>query len=196
MRVGFDSDGVLDNFGEGVRLTLELVGQGHLWKSGPTKKPYWNFYEDWGWDYNKFKQLCDHGVDEGIIFSGHWREGAIEAVKRVKELGHRAIIITDRAYGSNPYNSQRNTQLAYEKAGIEYDELYFSKDKTCVWTDMFVEDKIPNYDALEAVGTDAYLINRPWNDDDIGDGRKRIPAVSTYAEIVALKTQFDKSRAL
>lgn len=186
LRVGFDSDGCLDNFGEGVRETLVAKGLGHLWKSGPTEKPFWNFYEDWGWTFPEFKELVDWGVDQGIIFTGHWRDGAIDAVQRVKALGHEVIIVTDRAFGSDPLNSQKNTIEAYKNAGIEYDELHFSKDKCCVQTDMFVEDRLDNYDALEAAGVDVYLINRPWNDDD--DNRKRIRDVSIYASIVELKT--------
>jgi len=190
MRVGFDSDGCLDTFGDGVHETLVATGQGHLWKSGPTKRPFWNFYEDWGWTFAQFKELVDYGVDQGIIFSGHWRPGAIEAVKWVKKMGHEVIIITDRSWGTDPMNSQRNTIKAFAEAGIEYDELHFSTDKCCVQTDMFVEDKIDNYDALKAAGTDVYLIDRAWNQED--DDRMRIPNVMVYANIVALRTTWNR----
>lgn len=187
MRVGFDSDGVLDNFGEGVRSALEARGQGHIWKSGPTVKPFWNFYEDWGWDFGQFKELVDWGVDNGYIFTGHWRDNAIEAVRKVAAMGHEIIVITDRSWGSNPINSHLNTIKAFQTAGIPYDELHFDRNKTCVPTDIFVEDKIENYDALEAVGTEVWLINRPWN--DVSDHRNRIDDVSEYPAKVAAKAK-------
>jgi len=182
MRVGFDSDGVLDNFGEGVRQTLEAVGKGHVWKSGPTEKPFWNFYEDWGWTFAEFKELVDFGVDRGIIFSGHWREHAIDAVRKVAELGHEIIIITDRSWGSDPRHSQQNTVEAFTRAGIEYDELWFSRDKTVAPVDTFVEDKLENYDALVDNGVKTFLINRPWN--QVRDARNRINCVCEYADAI------------
>lgn len=185
--IGFDSDGVLDNFSDGVHEAMIALGYGHLWKSGPTPKSFWNYYEDWGWTFAQFKELVDWGVDNGYIFTGHWREGAKEAVDRVRALGHRVVIITDRAFGSDPLNSQRNTITAYARAGIEYDDIYFTRDKTSVWTDMMVEDKLENFDALEAAGTDVYLINRAWN-EPWDDHRKRIDNVLQFASIVEVAT--------
>lgn len=184
-RIGFDSDGVLDNFGEGVRDALIAKGLGHLWKSGPTKKSYWNFYEDWGWTFPQFKELVDWGVDNGYIFTGHWREGARDAVRRVAELGHEIIIITDRSFGTHPENSQRNTIEAFGRAGIEYDELHFTADKTSVDVDVMVEDKLENYDALVANGVLTFLINRSWNEVPGGDARNRIADVGQYADAIA-----------
>lgn len=188
MRVGFDSDGVLDTFGDGVHDALIARGQGHLWKSGPTEKSFWNWYEDWGWDYAQFKELVDWGVDNGYVFSGHWREGAIESVRRVKELGHEVIIITDRSFGSDPKNSERNTLEAYARAGIEYDEIHFTADKTSVPVDTMVEDKLDNYDALVANGTPAWLIDRSWNEIKGGDARNRICCVTCYADEIEYYT--------
>lgn len=184
MRVGFDCDGVLDTFGEGVREALVARGLGDLWKSGPTEKPYWNFYEDWGWTFSQFKELVDWGVDNGYVFTGHWREHAVESVRRVADLGHEIIIITDRGFGSDPRNSERNTIEAFARAGIEYDELIFSADKTVGNVDVMVEDKLENFDALVAHGVPTYLINRSWNHIPGGDGRNRIDCVSEYADAV------------
>lgn len=180
----FDSDGVLDTFGDGVRDALIARGQGHLWKSGPNEKSYWNFFEDWGWSFSQFKELVDWGVDHGYIFSGHWRPGAIEAVGRIAKMGHEVIIITDRSWGSDPDNSQRNTIEAFSRAGIEYDELHFTHDKTSVYVDVMVEDKLENYDSLVAKGTPTFLINRAWNEVPGGDGRNRINSVSEYVDAI------------
>ena len=190
MIIILDSDGCIDTFGDGVHHALIARGQGHLWKSGPTKKPIWNFYEEWknedgtNWTFEQFKELVDWGVDEGYVFAGHWREGAIDAVARINALGHKVVIITDRAWGTDPFNSQRNTVEAFERAGIEYDELIFSADKTVVQGDMAVEDRLENYDALVEAGVLTYLINRPWNEVEGGDARNRIDSISDFADEV------------
>lgn len=184
LRVGFDSDGCIDCFGDGVHDTLKVKGLGHLWKSGPTPHSIWNFYEEWGWTFAQFKELVDWGVDHGYIFSGHWRPNAIESVGRVAKMGHQIIIITDRAWGSDPMNSQRNTIEAFQRAGIEYDELHFTPDKTSVHVDTMVEDRLDNYDALVANGTPSWLINRSWNKVEGGDMRNRIDGISQYADAV------------
>lgn len=184
MRVGADSDGVIDTFGDGVRDAMVARGIGHLWKSGPTKKAIWNFYEEWGWTFAEFKELVDWGVDNGYIFAGHWRPHAVESMGRIVAAGHSLIIITDRSWGSDPRNSQRNTIEAYARAGIEYDELHFTPDKTSVPVDVMVEDRIENYDALVSAGTPTWLINRGWNEVPGGDGRNRINCVCEYADAV------------
>lgn len=189
MRVGFDLDGVLYNFGDSVKRYLDHIGQGHVWKSGPTPSPFWDFYKDWGWTGEQFVQMCNDGADAGFIFCGPARPGAVDAVRRVAELGHEIIIITDRQFGTTPEVSHNNTSEWLAQHGIEYDELWFSADKTCAHTDVFVEDKLENYDALVANGTRAYLINRPWNIVDGGDARFRINSVSDYADIVEQVTK-------
>src|SRR5690606_33248051 len=104
-------------------------------------------------------------------------------------MGHEIIIITDRAWGTDPMNSQRNTIEAFARAGIEYDELIFSADKTVGNVDMMVEDRLSNYDDLINTGVDAYLINRGWNKVEGGDARKRINSVVDFADIVEEVTE-------
>ena len=184
MRVGFDLDGVGYNFGDSVKRYLDHIGQGHVWKSGPTKGVFWDFYKDWGWTSQQFVEMCNDGADAGFIFCGPARDNFADAVGRVARLGHEIIIITDRQFGSTPEVSHKNTENWLSEHGIEYDELVFSADKTKPRTDMFVEDKLENYDALVAAGVHTFLINRAWNVVEGGDTRMRINDVSEYADFV------------
>jgi 5'(3')-deoxyribonucleotidase len=184
MRVGFDLDGVLFNFGQSVKEYLEAIGKDDLWKSGPNPKPFWDFYKDWKWTTPQFLQFCNDGADAGYIFRGNVRENAVEAVWAVKNAGHRIIIITDRQFGTTPSVSHEATKAWWKEYGFpEYDELHFSADKTCVKTDVFVEDKAENFESLLAVGTPCYLITRPWNEDHPA-GDYRISDVVEYPERV------------
>ncbi len=175
---------MLYNFGDSVKRYLDSIGQGHIWKSGPNKAPYWDFYKDWGWTGQQFVEVCNAGADAGYIFCGPAREHAAEAVGKVASLGHEIIIITDRQFGTTPEVSHKNTVEWLAQHEIEYDELIFSADKTCVPTDMFVEDKLENYDALVSAGTNTFLINRAWNFVEHGDARNRIMHVMEYADAV------------
>lgn len=184
MRVGFDIDGVGYNFGDSVNRTLQYIEQGHLWKSGPTPNPFWDFYKDWGWTTEQFIELCNLGVDAGIIFQGPARPNFFEAMHKVREMGHEVIVVTDRSFGSTPERSHKATYNWFDWHGFMPDEIHFSRDKCCVPTDMFVEDKLENYDALDAAGVRVFLINRPWNQVTPADTRRRIEDVADYARAV------------
>lgn len=188
MRVGVDLDGVLYNFGDSVKRYLDHIGQGHLWKSGPTPKPYWDFYKDWNWTGKEFVDMCNAGADAGYIFCGPARAGAVEAMDRIARTGNEIVIVTDRPFGSTPQVSERNTVEWLSQHNIYYDELIFSADKTVGKCDIFVEDKLENYDALVADGTKVWLINRAWNFVDGGDSRNRINDIREFATAVELMT--------
>lgn len=195
MRVAFDSDGVIDTFNDGVGNAFRARGLGHLWKSGPTPYSLWNYFEEWThedgtpWTYAEWKEIVDWGVDNGYIFTGHWRPCALESLRRVAQMGHEIIIITDRFFGSDPENSHKATIEAYARAGIEYDELHFTANKNSVDVDLFVEDRIENYDPLVEAGVPTWLINRAWNQVPGGDARNRIDCVHEYADAVERITE-------
>ena len=171
LTVGFDLDGVGYNFGDSVQRYLEITGRGDVWKSGTNKKPYWDFYKDWGWTGKQFVDFCNDGADAGVICCGGIRPNFAETARAVKRLGHKIVIITDRAFGSSPSVSQNHTRNWLSQHQIPYDELIFSADKTCVWTDIFVEDKVENYQNLTRAGTEAWLVTRAWNDEFDADNR-------------------------
>lgn len=189
MRVGFDLDGVLFNFGQSVKDYLEATGQDHLWKSGPNPKPYWDWYKDWKWTTDDFLQFCHDGADAGYIFRGNVRPNAVAAVSIVKKMGHEIIVITDRSFGTTPKVSEDATIAWWKEYGFPpFDEIHFSADKTIAPTDIFVEDKLSNYDAITAAGTECWLINRPWNDTE-PDDRNRINDVMDYVAKVEAKSR-------
>ena len=187
MRIAFDLDGVLFNFGQSCKDYLDATSRGHLWKSGPTPAPFWDWYKDWGWTSAEFVQFCNEGVDAGYIFRGNVRDNAVAAVWEVKTAGHNIIVATDRSFGTNPKASQDATIEWWKEYGFpDYDEIYFTADKTEANADIFVEDKLQNYDALMQAGVECWLINRPWN--DVGpDQRNRIDDIIEFPSKVAAR---------
>jgi len=184
MIVGSDLDGVGHVFGDSVHNHLIHTGRGHLWKSGSTPHPYWDWYRDWGWTSQQFVEFCHEAADCGCLFNGPTRPGWVEGMDRLAEAGHYIVIITDRPFGSTPSVSEKITVEWLDEHKVYYDELIFSADKACRWTDFYIDDKIENYDALIDAGTKAFLLNRPWNVVDGGDARNRIDSMEEYVEAV------------
>jgi len=187
LRVGIDLDGVCYDFAESLRSYLRAADLYNNYSIYEGEVDKWHFYLDWGMTAEEFVQHCHKGADLQWIFGwGGPRDNAPDAINFMKSLGHTVHIVTDRSFGSQPSVSERNTEMWLERHGIEYDTLTFSADKTSVPTDLFVEDKLENYDALDSSGVEVYLVERPWN-QDAGDARRRIKSIQEFATIVGYK---------
>jgi hypothetical protein len=184
LRTGWDIDGVGHVFGDSFKMHMDHTGLGHLWKSGPTPQPYWNWYKDYGWTDQQFVDFCNEAADCGCLFNGPIRDGYKDSIERIARQGHEIIIATDRPFGSSPEVSEKTTVEWFEKHGIEYDELHFTAVKSDANCDFFIDDKIENYDELIDHGVRAYLLNRPWNQVEGGDARNRVDTIEEYADAI------------
>lgn len=186
--MGVDLDGVLFDFAHSLHRYLVSIGHEVPEYDVVKEVDKWEFYEDWQLSVTDFLKHCHDGVDAGYVFRGPVRPGSKEALDRIKAAGHEIHIVTDRSFGSKPYNSERATYDWLEEHGLPFNSVTFSPDKTVVPTDCFVEDKIANYDALKLSGVDAYLITRPWNKIpswlEKPFPRKRLNDIRDYAGII------------
>lgn len=179
-RVGVDLDGVCYNFSASVREYLALTGWPHACPE-PTR---WEFYEDWGLGLGAFLDACNEGVDAGVIFSfGDPYPNVREALEIIKAKGHTIHIVTDRSFGTNGA-SEAATRSWLDRHGLPFDSLTFAADKTVVHLDMMIDDKLANYDALEAAGVDVRLLTRAWNQVE-DRPRRRVLDLLHFAELVA-----------
>lgn len=186
MRVGFDLDGVVYNWHGSLReYVMRQTGQPASDFPDPEE---WNFYEKWGLTLEQFIDYCNRGVDDGIIFQ--WGEplpGAVESWQRIKDAGHTIHVVTDRRAG-DPGAAHLGTVSWLHEYGLPFDSLTFSSDKSVVKTHVMVDDKLENYDTLTFAGTRAYLINRPWNQQEHEyPWRRRVDSLEQFTdEILAL----------
>lgn len=178
MKVGFDLDGVVYDFGASVKRYLASIGKPVEFQENRAEPHTWNFFESWGMTPEDFVQVCHDGADAGFIFCGPTRPNAVAAMNDVWNAGHEVIIITDRKFGKTPAVSEKNTYDWLDMHGFAYDSVTFSADKTCVPTDIFVEDKKENFLALWEAGIPCWLITRPWNADL--ETQYRIDDISEY----------------
>lgn len=180
MRIGFDSDGVLYRFtkayhswmnlNHGMSLDLEVEAQ------------TWDWFLDWQ-TVEQFKQAMDESVDAGHLFwQGELYESEIpQLIADLQAKGHTVHLVTHRFSGKAKC-PKAATEHFYASQGIEFDSITYSRDKTVVDVDVFIEDNIANYDALEVAGIKAYLINRPYNQEN--DDRRRVNSVKEFVNEV------------
>lgn len=186
MRIGWDLDGVEHAFERGYFDAIHALGYAQKYPCLEVFPDYkvteWNWYKKFGMTTAEFVDIANQGADHGIIFTGYRIGNGRDVMKKLRAAGHTIHIVTDRRFGSHPEVSEKLTYSFLEEFEYEYDSLTFSADKTCVPTDYFIEDKLENYDALDAVGTKSYLINRAWNQVP-GDSRRRVDTVEEFGNL-------------
>lgn len=190
MRLGIDLDGVCFPFEESLIRYMKHMGLDKKYQIGSVDS--WHFYREWGMSDDEFVQLCNDGVDAGFVFSGGYIDDAPAQIRRMKRMGHSIHIVTNRSFGRTPISSSIATANWLFDNDIPYDTIDFTADKTSVKTDMFIEDNLNNYDALEAAGTVAFLVDRPWNHRE--DNRLRVKNIEEFADIVEVFTLHFESR--
>jgi hypothetical protein len=181
MRVGFDLDGVWYDF---RRAHSEFeISRGNTHCTIEACDPGWDYFIGWGMDFTQWSNSYRDGVDSGALLRyGEPMEDAVWSSRAVAALGHTVHIVTDRSVGTDAGASSRATAAWLADWGFVFHSLTFNADKTAVPTDVFIEDRIKNADALNDAGTTCYLINRPWNAPH-DDHR---PRVESLREFVAL----------
>ena len=181
MRVGVDLDGCVYDFASGLRAYLcRALGWDEKDCPDPT---VWEFYRHWGLDTDAFLTACHDAVDDGMLWTqGETFPGAVEAVRRLYEVGHEIVVITDRHFGTDPADSRTQTIAWAEQVGLPYDELFISADKTVAGVEVMCEDRVDHYVALLGAGVHPVLIDRPWNRSSWVE--RRVPDVPAYARAV------------
>lgn len=178
LNVGFDVDGVLYDFRKSHSDFEVARGNAHC--ALDLAADEWDYFAGWGMTLDEWLASYAEGVNAGhVLWAGGTLPGAKEAFDAIRAQGHRIHLVTDRSIGDDP---QEATFAWLQANGLEPDSVTFSRDKTVVETDIFIEDRLENADALNAAGTLCYLINRPWNACD--DDRPRVDTLAEFVERV------------
>lgn len=175
MRVGIDLDGVTYDFVGALRARIAKARRQPQAQLGdPT---CWEYWDEWSMNEDEWKQHFAAGVKAGDLFSRGkpLDHGSINLIHSM----HSVHIVTDR-----PRGAHGATRDWLSKHNILYDSLTFTADKTSVPTDVFVDDKPENVEALEAVGVDAVLFDRPWNRGPGSKGLHRIHGWGEFRQFV------------
>jgi FMN phosphatase YigB (HAD superfamily) len=181
MRIGWDFDGVLYRF---TKAYHSWMNERHgMDLDVEVEALTWDWFEEWQ-TIEEFLQCMDDAVDAKHLFwTGELYEPEIpEYLHKLKAAGHTNHLVTHRFSGVLEC-PQAATRHFVEENGLVFDSVQFSKDKTVGQTDVFIEDNLNNYDALEAAGIKPFLINRPYNQVD-GDNRRRVNSVREFTDLI------------
>lgn len=181
LRIGVDIDAVLYPYIPQLRhfavTTLKRPAQ-----QFPDPRS-WDFAAAWDLTGTQLRTLMHAGVDQGTVLTGAAPlTGAVPALGQLLAAGHTVHLVTDRAaLGEIPGRAVRQTRAWLRAHAVPYTSLTFAGDKTCVATDIFVEDKPTNIDALVEAGVDTYVVDYPYNRHvQVRTGR-RVPSFAAAA---------------
>lgn len=179
--IGIDLDGVMYDFAGSVRNYL--VEKHDFDAAGLPDPECWDFFiTQWGFTADTFRDYVNQGVDEGSIFRwGQVPNAAWQVMHALHNMGHRTHIVTARDYGS-PGAAEEATKYWLRNNNIRHTSLTFSQDKTAVPVDVFVDDNVDNYLALEAAGHNPWLYNRPWNQHL--EGAQRVYGWNQFMDVI------------
>jgi len=175
-----DVDGVLYPFVDRFRDWLVSRGHDRAELGEPT---VWSFHrEDWGLTTEEWMAEFVAGIEAGVIFGPSPAiEGAVEAMLAITSAGDELHLVTSRNVPTVEATARRSTFAWLGELGVPFDSVTVSHDKGAVETDVFLEDSVDNYEALEAMGeTVPVLFTQPYNGDHPG------LRVDSHAEFVAL----------
>lgn len=180
VKIGVDLDGVLYDWGAAMRAYIhEEIGYPLEKMADPSQ---WNTWEAWGIDKPSFFRFFREGVERGRV----WRHGDLEpdvlpTLYRLKNAGDTVHIVTYRNHMGA--TGMANTALWLEEQQVPFDTLTFGADKCCVPVDIFIEDNVENYWAIERSGAVPVLFTRPWNASVPYDFR-RVSSFEGFGDIV------------
>lgn len=166
IRLGLDLDGVIYDFFSEFRELIAAERNVSIDQLPETTN--WHFYEDWGMSFEEYSEKVSRFASEGKIFaSGNMYDGAIEATRRLKEMGYHIVIITARDVDED-VNTLRtvisNTRAWLDANDITYDELIVNNDKTIHDLSILIDDSIANIEKFIESGSGVtYIFDRPWN---------------------------------
>lgn len=181
MRIGVDLDGPCANFVESLARYLRSRGRAATVESW---QQHYCGYRGWGLTDDEFLGWCHRAADDGELFTNIDPEpGVVPALERLRDAGHTIHIVTARNFGSVGA-SEAATMSWLARHRVPLHSLTFSSDKTVVPTDVFIEDNLGNYDALEGAGCEPWLVTLPHNPDADGRTRRRVPDLPAFVDMV------------
>ncbi len=183
-RVGFDLDGVLYKFTKAFVSHVNKC-KPHLNAGDPdAEAPVWDWFESWPMSRQEFldEMDCATGALDLFWYGELYERDIPKQIRRLQEEGHTVHVVTHRFSKSGHFTAESGTNFWLMGNGIFPDSITFSKDKTVVQTDYFLEDNLDNYRALLKAGVDVWLVDRPYN--QLPDHNGWVARVNTTKEFV------------
>lgn len=194
--VGADIDDVL--FGWYLQAHLACVAYGLVSANAPMPTT-WHPFQEYPGEVTRERWLeaIDAVTLTGELYMHPPEEHAVRAIRQLAFDGHKIHLITARGFLNHADLIKGHTQDWLVEYGVPNDSLTFAKNKVIpaqrYELDFFIDDNLDNYDALDLVGINVYLLNQPWNQVAEGptDRRRRVDSVQQYVDIITEAAQHD-----
>lgn len=177
MRLGIDIDDVLFPWFDKAHAACERAGI----TNGITPSQ-WSCYLDYGVTLEDWLAVMEIATLDGTLYTGEPYPGAIEALHSLKDAGHTLHIVTARGFFAHGDLIRRHTVEWLRANDVPHDSLTFSKDKTFIRVDAFVDDSWKNVSDLVAAGIPTWMVDAPHNKTT--EYPHRVASVSEFASII------------
>lgn len=145
----------------------------------------WGMHEEMGISLEAWVDAINRATISGVLYDTEPYPDALDAMRRIALAGHYVHIVTARGtFPNNPLNDhiQKITWAQIEKHAFGVTSVTFTRDKTSVPCDFFIDDNANNYEALCQAGVEAYLLTRPWNENH--HAYRRVSTPGEFADII------------
>jgi uncharacterized HAD superfamily protein len=179
--VGVDIDDVLYPWFDTAHRLSEAAGITN--GAQPTS---WAPYEDYGCTAEQWYEVLAAGAVDGSLYHEEPLPDAVSSLQALKDAGHSVHLVTARGLLANGHLIRTHTIAWLENHGVPLDTLTFSKDKSIVRCDYFIDDNADNIASVCSVkGTMGFLVDRPYNQHAAtGKFSWRVPTVAHAVGII------------
>lgn len=177
LRIGVDIDDVLFPWFDKAHDACVRAGV----TNGITPSQ-WQCWMDYGCTEDQWLEVMRVATLDGSLYTGDAYPGAADALRSLRDAGHSIHLVTARGFFQHGDLIRKHTVEWLEVADIPHDSLTFSKDKTLVRTDVFVDDSWRNVEQLTAAGVHTWLVDAPHNHTVTYP--HRVPDVVEFARII------------
>lgn len=177
MRIGVDVDDVLFPWFDKAHAACERAGI----TNGVTPSR-WECYLDYGVTLDDWLVVMKSATLDGSLYTGDPYPGAVDAMRALKDAGHTLHIVTARGFFAHGDLIRRHTIEWFDANDVPHDSLTFSKDKTLVHSDVFVDDSWKNVSDLTAAGIRTWMVDAPHNQGN--EHPFRVPTFVDFASII------------
>jgi len=177
MRIGVDVDDVLFPWFDLAHAACERAGI-----TNGRRPAQWQCWLDYGCTEAEWLTVMETATLDATLYTGDPYPGAIEALHDLATAGHELHIVTARGFFVHGDLIRRHTVEWLRDHDVPHHSLTFSKRKTLVQVDVFVDDSCKNVCELEAAGIPAWMDDAPHN-QHVTDHR-RVANVREFADII------------
>ena len=186
LHVGVDVDDVIFPWYERAHVACMIAGI-----TGGVDPTTWSPHEEYGCSEKDWHDVLEAATLDGSLLSGDPYPGSVEALQRLEGAGHRIHLVTARGFLAQGHLIRKQTIDWLHEHKVPHDTLTFSKDKTLVRADVFIDDSTRNVEALERAGVRTFMLSRPHN----SRSTTYSPRVDSLSEFVDIILSEDAARA-